>query len=341
MLSAKQSLSLRRSCCSVRNLRTAASSRNASTLLLVEHKNSKLSSSTLNALSAAQKLNHPVSALVAGASPDAVAQATAALPGVEKVIVAKHDAYEHGLPEAYAPLLVAAVKAGGFSHVVAAHSAFGKNIMPRAAAVLDVGQISDVISVQGEDSFVRPIYAGNAIAHVKSKDPIKFVTVRTSAFPAAATTGGSGKVENAPAAETSVTTQFVGEELSKSDRPELGSAKVVIGGGRGLKSGENFKILYDLADKLGGAVGASRAAVDAGFVSNDLQIGQTGKIIAPQLYIAVGISGAIQHLAGMKDSKTIVAINKDGDAPIFQIADLGLVGDLFTIVPEITQKLSK
>jgi len=323
-----------------RSLKQGQSRRFASTLLLVEHKNSALSSSTLNALTAAKKFSQPITALVAGAAPDKVASAAAALEGVEKVIVAKHEAYEHGLPEAYAPLLVAAVKAGQFTHVVGAHSAFGKNVLPRAAALLDVGQVSDVIEIHGADSFVRPIYAGNAIAHVKSNDPIKIVTVRSSAFPPASTSGGSAKTEPAPSAETSVSTQFVGEELTKSDRPELGSAKIVIGGGRGMKSGENFKLLYDLADKLGAAVGASRAAVDAGFVSNDLQIGQTGKIIAPQLYIAVGISGAIQHLAGMKDSKTIVAINKDGEAPIFQIADYGLVGDLFTVIPEMTEKVS-
>ncbi|KAJ3292280.1 hypothetical protein HK104_005410 [Borealophlyctis nickersoniae] len=323
----------------VRGFRQAFSRRDASTLLLVEHKNATIAPSTLNALTAAQKLSPNVSALVAGASPDEVAKITAALPGVDKVIVAKHEAYEHGLPEAYAPLLVAAVKAGGFSHIVAAHSAFGKNVLPRAAAMLDVAQVADVIEIQGEDSFVRPIYAGNAIAHVKSKDAIKFITVRSTAFPPAATSGGSASTEDAPSAETNVSTQFVSEELSKSDRPELGSAKVVVGGGRGMKSGENFKILYDLADKLGGTVGASRAAVDSGFVPNDLQIGQTGKIIAPQLYIAVGISGAIQHLAGMKDSKTIVAINKDAEAPIFQVADYGLVADLFKAVPELTEKL--
>ncbi|KAJ3036236.1 Electron transfer flavoprotein alpha-subunit [Rhizophlyctis rosea] len=343
MFATKRSLLVGTRCAvsGARTLRQTLSRRDASTLLLIEHKGQKLTSATLSALSAAQKLPQPVSALVAGASPDEVAKATAQLPGIDKVIVAKHEAYEHGLPEAYAPLLVAAVKAGGFSHVVAAHTAFGKNVLPRAAALLDVGQVSDIVAVQSEDSFTRPIYAGNAIAHVKSKDPIKLITVRSSAFPAAATTGGSAKTEDAPAAETNVPTHFVGEELTKSDRPDIGSAKIVIGGGRGMKSGENFKILYDLADKLGAAVGASRAAVDSGFVPNDLQIGQTGKIIAPQLYIAVGISGAIQHLAGMKDSKTIVAINKDADAPIFQVADLGLVGDLFTVVPEMTEKVAK
>ncbi|KAI8996708.1 electron transfer flavoprotein, alpha subunit [Gaertneriomyces semiglobifer] len=319
-------------------LRNLGASRNATTLVLVEHKNNAVATSTLNAITAASKLGGPVTALVAGAAPDAVAQSVAQISGVAKVLVAKHDAYAHNLPETLAPLIVAATKAGKFSHVVAPHSAFGKNVVPRAAALLDVSQVSDVIAIEGEDTFVRPIYAGNAIATVKSSDAIKVVTIRTTAFPAAST-GGSASTEAAPAADTTSTTEFVKEEISKSDRPELGSAKIVIGGGRGMKSGDNFKLLYDLADKMGAAVGASRAAVDAGFVSNDLQIGQTGKIIAPELYIAVGISGAIQHLAGMKDSKTIVAINKDGEAPIFQVADYGLVADLFKAVPEMTEKL--
>ncbi|KND01949.1 uncharacterized protein SPPG_02456 [Spizellomyces punctatus DAOM BR117] len=322
------------------SLRSFAASRNASTLVLVEHKNDAVASSTLNAITAATKIGGSVTALVAGSAPDAVAKSVAGLQGVNKVLVAKHDAYAHALPETLAPLIVAATKAGSFTHVVAPHSAFGKNVLPRAAALLDVNQVSDVIGVEGEDTFVRPIYAGNAVATVKSKEPIKVITVRTTAFPAAAS-GGSASTESAPSADTASPTEWIKEEIAKSDRPELGSAKVVIGGGRGMKNGENFKLLYDLADKLGAAVGASRAAVDAGFVSNDLQIGQTGKIIAPELYIAVGISGAIQHLAGMKDSKCIVAINKDGDAPIFQVADYGLVDDLFKAIPDITSKVDK
>ncbi|KAJ3008155.1 hypothetical protein HKX48_008754 [Thoreauomyces humboldtii] len=320
--------------------RRASYARNASTLVLVEHKNDAILLVTLNAITAANKVGGPVTALVAGDKPEAVGKLAAALKGVGKVLVAKNDAYKHALPETLAPLLVASVKAGGFTHVLAAHSAFGKNVMPRAAALLDVNQVSDVMHIESEDTFVRPIYAGNALATVKSKDAIKFLTIRTSAFPAAESTGGTATVEDAAKTEaiTSVT-EWLKEDIVKNDRPDLNSAKIVIGGGRGMKSGENFKLLYTLGDKLGAAVGASRAAVDAGFVSNDLQIGQTGKIIAPELYIAVGISGAIQHLAGMKDSKCIVAINKDAEAPIFQVADYGLVADLFKAVPELTEKV--
>ncbi|KAI8813104.1 hypothetical protein BJ742DRAFT_791025 [Cladochytrium replicatum] len=315
--------------------------RNASTLVLVEHRTGAVVPSTLNAISAAQALGGQVSALVAAApsEADAVAKSVASISGVGKVIVAKHDAYKSDLPESLSPLIVAATKAGSFTHVLAAHSAYGKNVLPRAAAVLDVAPISDVVKIESESTFVRPIYAGNALAKVETKDPIKILTVRSTAFPPAAAGSGAAAVETSLTVDTSSKTQWVGEELSKSDRPELGSAKIVIGGGRGLKSGDNFKLLYDLADKLGAAVGASRAAVDAGFVPNDLQVGQTGKIVAPQLYIAVGISGAIQHLAGMKDSKTIVAINKDPEAPIFQVSDYGLVADLFKAVPEMTEKL--
>ncbi|KAJ3329817.1 hypothetical protein HDU76_007085 [Blyttiomyces sp. JEL0837] len=315
--------------------------RNASTLVVIEHKDNKLSSASLNAITAASKLGGSVAALVAGSAPDAVAASVAAVPGVIKVLVAKDAAYEHTLAETYAPLIASAARDGGFSHVVTSHTAFGKNVMPRAAALLDVAQISDVVAIEGEDTFVRPIYAGNAIAKVKSTDKVKVLTIRGTAFQPAATTGGSAAVEAAKAAAPAGTTKWVNEEIVKSDRPELASAKVVIAGGRGMKNGENFSMLYELADKLGGAVGASRAAVDAGFVNNDLQIGQTGKIVAPQLYVAVGISGAIQHLAGMKDSKVIVAINKDAEAPIFQVADYGLVADLFKAVPELTEKLNK
>ncbi|KXS11590.1 electron transfer flavo protein [Gonapodya prolifera JEL478] len=319
-------------------LRRFASS-SATPLVIVEHKSGSLLPSSLSAISAALKISPSVSALVAGSNTDAVAQSVAAVPGVSRVIVAKHEAYDHGLPETFAPLVVAATKAGQFSHVLAPHSAFGKNVMPRAAAILDVAQVSDVTAVVSEDTFVRPIYAGNALATVRSKDPIKILTVRNTAFPPAPTQGGQGGIEAAPEASTESPSEWLSEDVAKSDRPELGAAKVVVGGGRGLKDKDNFKILYELADKLGGAVGASRAAVDAGFAPNDLQIGQTGKIVAPELYIAVGISGAIQHLAGMKDSKTIVAINKDAEAPIFQVADYGLVGDLFQAVPELTKKL--
>ncbi|KAI9091850.1 hypothetical protein DFS34DRAFT_315964 [Phlyctochytrium arcticum] len=320
--------------------RSQFSQRYASTLLVVEHKDNKVASATLNAITAATKIGGDVTALVAGNAPDAVVKIISGIQGISKVLVAKHEAYAHNIADSLAPLIVAATKAGKFSHVVAGHTAFGKNVIPRAAALLDVNQVSDITSVESEDTFVRPIYAGNAIATVKSKDPIKVITVRATAFPAA-TSGGSASSDAAPSADTTSATQWVSEEIAKSDRPEVANAKIVIGGGRGMKSGENFKILYDLADKLGAAVGASRAAVDAGFVANDLQIGQTGKIIAPELYIAVGISGAIQHLAGMKDSKCIVAINKDAEAPIFQVSDYGLVADLFKAVPELTEKVGK
>ncbi|KAI8618898.1 electron transfer flavoprotein subunit alpha, mitochondrial precursor [Chytriomyces sp. MP71] len=313
----------------------------ASTLVLIEHKGSKIAASSLNAIGAAAKIGGPISALVAGSTADAVAKELASVEGVSKVFVVNNAAYDHGLPEVYAPLIAASVNAGNFSHVVTASSAFGKNIIPRAAAILDVSPVSDVIEVKSEDTFVRPIYAGNAIATVKSSDKVKLLTIRSTAFAPAATAGGSATTEAGPTSSTESSTEWVSEEIVKNDRPELGAAKVVVAGGRGMKNGENFKMLYDLADKFEGAVGASRAAVDAGFVNNDLQIGQTGKIVAPQLYIAVGVSGAIQHLAGMKDSKVIVSINKDAEAPIFQVSDFGLVGDLFKVVPELTEKLNK
>ncbi|KAG1465251.1 hypothetical protein G6F46_000033 [Rhizopus delemar] len=310
------------------------------TLLYVEHKDGAISGATLNALTAAKKLGGSVTALVAGDAPEGVAQQVAKLEGISKVLSAKNTAYANSLPEDIAPLLVEAQSKFGFTHLVTGHTAVGKNIFPRAAALMDVAAISDITGIESEDTFVRPIYAGNAIATVKTNDKIKVVTVRGTAFEASSATNDAGvSEEEAPSAETLGVTQWIGEEIQKSDRPDLGSAKRVISGGRGMKNGENFKMLYDLADKMGAAVGASRAAVDAGFVDNSLQVGQTGKIVAPELYIAVGISGAIQHLAGMKDSKTIVAINKDADAPIFQVADYGLVDDLFKAVPELTEKV--
>lgn len=264
----------------------------------------------------------------------------AKIDGVTKVLVAESDAFIGFIPEALTPLILAAQKQFNFTHIVAGASAFGKSLLPRVAAKLDVSPISDVIAIKSADTFVRTIYAGNAIMTLKCNDAIKILTVRGTNFEAAAEGSATAPIENGPTGEykTDMAT-FVSQEITKSDRPELTAASVIVSGGRGLKSGDNFKILYDLADKFGGAVGASRAAVDAGYVSNDLQIGQTGKIVAPDLYIAVGISGAIQHLAGMKDSKTIVAINKDAEAPIFQVADYGLVADLFKAVPELTQKI--
>ncbi|CAG8438655.1 8716_t:CDS:2 [Ambispora leptoticha] len=327
-----------------------------STLLLVEHKDNLLAASTLKALTAAKKLGGEVTALVAGENPDPVAKTVSKLNGVSKVLVAKDKVYEHGLPEVYAPLLTATQKKLNFTHLVASHSAFGKNILPRVAALLDVAQISDVIDIESPEVFVRPIYAGNAIAKVKSIDPVKVVTIRGTAFPPATTIETEASAESAPDAEKPALTEWVGEEIQKSDRPSLESAKRVVSGGRALKSKENFdKLIFGLADALGAGgeymflvltnfmaiIGASRAAVDSGYCDNALQVGQTGKIVAPEeLYLAVGISGAIQHVAGMKDSKVIASINSDPDAPIFQ-ANFGLVTDLFTAVPELTEKLKK
>jgi len=311
-----------------------------STLIVAEHNNEKLSPITLNAITAAKQVGGPVSCLVAGTKCAAVVAELAKAPGISKILVAENDSYQGFLAEPLAPLIVATQKEFGFTHIFAGASSFGKSLLPRVAALLDVSPISDITGITAPDTFVRTIYAGNAIMTLKSKDGIKIVTVRATSFEATELTDGATPSEAISLASGPVDqSEFVGQELTKSDRPELGSAKVVVSGGRGLKSGENFELLYTLADKMGGAVGASRAAVDAGYVSNDLQIGQTGKIIAPELYIAVGISGAIQHLAGMKDSKTIVAINKDAEAPIFQVADIGLVADLFKAVPELTEKL--
>ena len=307
------------------------------TLVFAEHDNAHLKGATLNAVTAAVKIGGPVHVLVAGSGCGAVTEAAAKVAGVEKVLVADAPHYAHPLAENLAALVVSL--AGGYSHIVAPATTTGKNFMPRVAALLDVAQVSDIVAVESADTFVRPIYAGNALATVQSSDRIKVITVRTTGFDAAAAGGGSATVEAVAAAADAGVSRLLGQELTKSARPELTSARIIVSGGRGMGSGENFKILEALADKLNAAVGASRAAVDSGFVPNDYQVGQTGKVVAPELYIAVGISGAIQHLAGMKDSKVIVAINKDPEAPIFQIADYGLVGDLFEIVPQLTAEL--
>lgn len=306
-------------------------------LVIADHDNANLFGATLNTVAAAQAIGGDIHVLVAGQNAQPVADAAAKVAGVSKVLLAHNAAYAHQLPENLAPLVVEL--AANYSHVLAAASTNGKNFLPRVAALLDVDQISEIIAVESADTFKRPIYAGNAIATVRSTAPIKVITVRATGFDPVAAEGGSAAIEAVSLVKDAGISSFVGEELAKSDRPELGAAKVVVSGGRGLQNGDNFKILYALADKLGAAVGASRAAVDAGFVPNDMQVGQTGKIVAPQLYIAVGISGAIQHLAGMKDSKVIVAINKDEEAPIFQVADYGLVGDLFELIPELEKAI--
>lgn len=306
-------------------------------LVIADHDNANLFGATLNTVAAAQAIGGDIHVLVAGQNAQPVADAAAKVAGVSKVLLADNAAYAHQLPENVAPLVVEL--AANYSHVLAAASTNGKNFLPRVAALLDVDQISEIIAVESADTFKRPIYAGNAIATVRSTAPIKVITVRATGFDPVAAEGGSAAIEAVSLVKDAGISSFVGEELAQSDRPELGAAKVVVSGGRGLQNGDNFKILYALADKLGAAVGASRAAVDAGFVPNDMQVGQTGKIVAPQLYIAVGISGAIQHLAGMKDSKVIVAINKDEEAPIFQVADYGLVGDLFELIPELEKAI--
>jgi electron transfer flavoprotein alpha subunit len=308
-----------------------------STLVIAEHDNGSLKVATLNAVTAAQVMGAEIDILVVGAGCDGAAQAAAAVAGVNKVLLADNAAYEHQLAENVS-LLIAEVGAA-YDNIIAPATTNAKNTMPRVAALLDVAQISEITSVESADTFKRPIYAGNVIATVKSTDAKKVITVRTTAFDAAAAEGGSATVEAVDAAHDAGISAFVSEEVAVSDRPELTAADVVISGGRGMQNGENFKLLDGIADKLGAAIGASRAAVDAGFVPNDMQVGQTGKIVAPDLYIAVGISGAIQHLAGMKDSKVIVAINKDEDAPIFQVADYGLVADLFDVLPELDSKL--
>ena len=308
-----------------------------SVLVIAEHDNQSVKSATLNTVAAAAKIGGDIVVLVAGSNCGAAAKAAAAIAGVKKVLVVDAPHYKDQLAENIAPLV--GRLAGGYTHVLLPANSFGKNLAPRVAALLDLAQISDIVSVVSADTFVRPIYAGNALATVQSKDKIKIITVRTTGFDAVSANGGSGAVETLQAGADAGLSSLVGRALTKSERPELTSARVVVSGGRGMGSGDNFKVLEPLADKLGAAMGASRAAVDAGFVPNDWQVGQTGKIVAPELYIAVGISGAIQHLAGMKDSRVIVAINKDEEAPIFQVADYGIIGDLFKIVPELVKEL--
>jgi electron transfer flavoprotein alpha subunit len=308
-------------------------------LVVADHDNSALVPITLNTVTAAAALSDDIHVLVAGDNAAAAAEAASKISGVGKVLHAESPAYAHQLAETIAPLVVGL--AANYSHVLLPSNTTGKNIAPRVAALLDVAQISDIVEVVSEDTFVRPIYAGNAMATVQSSDGIRVITVRGTAFAAAGADGGSGAVETVDAADDPGLSSFVGQELTKSERPELTAARVIISGGRGMQSGENFELIEKVADRLGAAVGASRAAVDAGYKPNDYQVGQTGKVVAPELYIAVGISGAIQHLAGMKDSKVIVAINKDEEAPIFSVADYGIVGDLFKLVPELDEELEK
>ena len=308
-----------------------------SILVIAEHDNASLKGATLNVVTAAKAIGGDIEVLVAGSNCGGAAEAAAKVEGVAKVLVADNAAYEHQLAENVALLIAEIGK--NYTHILAPSTSNGKNIAPRAAALLDVQAISDIISVESADTFKRPVYAGNVIATVQSSDAVKVLSVRGTAFDAAAIEGGSATVEALASVTDAGISTFVGQELAVSDRPELTAASIVISGGRGMQNGDNFEMLYKVADKLGAAVGASRAAVDAGFVPNDMQVGQTGKIVAPDLYVAVGISGAIQHLAGMKDSKVIVAINKDEEAPIFQVADYGLVADLFEAVPELEGKL--
>ncbi len=308
-----------------------------SILVIAEHDNATLSSATFNAISAANQFSGDIHILVAGSDCDSVAGEAANIPGITTVLKADAPEYAHGIAENVAPLIVKL--ASGYSHVLAAATTAGKNIMPRAAALLDVQQVSEITEVLDNETFVRPIYAGNAMATVRSSDAIKLITIRATSFEAVDAQGGSASIETIEGTGDAGKSTFIDQQVSSSDRPELTTAKVVISGGRGMKSGDNFTMLESIADKLNAAVGASRAAVDAGYVPNDFQVGQTGKVVAPDLYIAVGISGAIQHLAGMKDSKVIVAINNDAEAPIFQVADYGLVADLFDAIPELDKEL--
>jgi electron transfer flavoprotein alpha subunit len=306
-------------------------------LVVAEHDNQALKGSTLNTVTAAASIGGDIHVLVAGSGCQSVADGAAKVAGVGKVLLADAPQYKDELAENVAPLVAGLAKS--YSHVLAPATTFGKNFMPRVAAVLDVAQISEIVAVKSADTFVRPIYAGNALATVQSKDPIKVITVRTTGFEAVSDSGGTAAIEAVTPGADAGLSSLVGRELTKSERPELTAARIVVSGGRGMGSAENFKLLEPLADKLNAAMGASRAAVDAGFVPNDWQVGQTGKIVAPELYVAIGISGAIQHLAGMKDSRVIVAVNKDEEAPIFQVADYGIVGDLFKVVPEIVAEL--
>ena len=310
-----------------------------SVLVIAEHDNSKLKTFTLNAINAVSKIDSDIHVLVAGSKCESVSKEVAAVPLVKKVLESDSVNYENYLAENLTPLVVKL--ADKYTHIAASANTFGKNFMPRVAALLDTSQISDIIKVNGPDNFVRPIYAGNAFATVKSNDKKKCITIRPTSFDAAPSSGGSAPIEKIDAADVPNISKFVKREENKSERPELGTARVVISGGRGMQSGENFKLINAIADKLNAAVGASRAAVDAGYISNDHQVGQTGKVVVPDLYIAVGISGAIQHLAGMKESKIIVAINKDGEAPIFSIADYGLEADLFEALPQFLEELNK
>ena len=310
-----------------------------SVLLVAEHDNSNLKTFTLNAISAASKIDSDVHVLVVGYQCETVSKEAASIPLVKKVLFCDSENYQNYLPENLAPLVTKI--SDKYDHIVASANTFGKNFMPRVAAALDVSQVSDVIKINAPDTFIRPIYAGNAFATVKSNDKKKCVTIRPTSFDPAPKTGGSAQVEKVEAVDIPNISKFIKREETKSERPELGTARIVISGGRGMQSGENFKLINSIADKLNAAVGASRAAVDAGFIGNDHQVGQTGKVVVPDLYIAVGISGAIQHLAGMKESKIIVAINKDGEAPIFSIADYGLEADLFTALPEFLAELNK
>ena len=310
-----------------------------SVLVLAEHDQQSVKKATLNTVAAAKKIGGDIHVLVAGHNAGAAAKAAAQIAGIAKVLHADAPHLGEFLAENVAALVVSLAK--GYTHVLAPATSTGKDVMPRAAALLDVQQVSEIVAVESADTFVRPIYAGNALATVKSSDAIKMITVRTTGFDAVAATGGSAPVESVAAPADTGLSAFVGREVQKSERPELTSARIVVSGGRGMGSGENFKLLEPLADQLNAAMGASRAAVDAGFVPNDWQVGQTGKIVAPELYVAIGISGAIQHLAGMKDSRVIVAINKDEEAPIFQVADYGIVGDLFQVVPQVIEELKK
>ncbi|KAF2221070.1 electron transfer flavo protein-like protein subunit alpha [Elsinoe ampelina] len=313
-----------------------------STLAILEQRDGKLNPSSLAAVTAGTQLGGSVTGILAGKNAKAVAEEAAKVEGIEKILYIENEAYDKGLPEHYAPLLVENIKKGGFTHIFAGHSAFGKTLMPRVAALLDVQQISDITSIENETTFVRPIYAGNAILTVESTDPIKIVTLRGTSFPPSPIGSGSATIEQGTDPSAPAQAEWVSESLAQSDRPELSTADRVVSGGRGLKSKEEFdRVIPPLADAIGAAIGASRAAVDSGFADNSLQVGQTGKNVAPQLYLCAGISGAIQHLAGMKDSKVIAAINKNAEAPIFEVADVGLVADLFDAVPELTEKLKK